>query len=483
MKRYILAIDEGTTSARCVLFDIESRQILDSEGEKISQIYPQPAWVEQDAQQIFEIVQRSAKKILKRNNVAKDQLLGIGITNQRETVVAWDKKTGKPVCNAIVWQCRRTANMIKHLDANAKRIIKQKTGLIANPYFSGSKIKWILQNVKQARELARTGNLCVGTIDSFLAFKLTGNFVTDTTNASRTMLMNIHTLDWDDQLLGLFKIPKSCLPKICPCDSDFGYCKQFRTNIVSIIGDQQSSMIGQGCIENGDTKVTFGTGGFVLTNIGSNSDANFEKLLTTVASTIQGKTQYAVEGSIYSACSALNFLKDQLSQYKNIQDTSDMAKNLKNNEGVYFVPAFTGLGAPYWKDDARACIVGMTYSTTKAHIVRACLESMAYNTKALVDEIGKYGFDFHDISVDGGGSKNEFLLQFLSDMLNHKVVKSKFSEATVLGTIIVAMLSLKIIKRGEIKNFTKSETTYLPQMSEKERKQNYDGWKKAISKI
>ncbi len=482
MRKFILAIDEGTTSTRCVLFDAEKKEILDIVGQKITQFYPHSAWVEQDAEEIFEKVQKCANKILKKNSVQKGEILGLAITNQRETVVAWDKRTGKPICNAIVWQDRRTAGMIKRLHLQTREKIKEKTGLIANSYFCASKMKWILENVKGAKKLASSKNLCFGTIDSFLCFKLTGNHLTDTTNASRTMLMNLRTLDWDDELLRLFKIPKETLPKICACDQNFGYAKKFHTNLISMIGDQQSSMIGQGAFSAGDTKVTYGTGGFVLSNLGEKSKTNLGNLLTTVASTLGGETQYAVEGSIYSACSGLNFLKDQLGLFDDFGKISEMAKNLGGNDGVFFVPAFTGLGAPYWKDDARAAIFGMTYSTTKAHIIRACLEGMAYNTKALVDEIKHSGIVFNDISVDGGGSNNEFLLQFLADMLNHKVVKSKFSEATVLGSIFVAMLSLGLMTKEEIKAFTKSKLVFTPSMSESERKKNFDGWKKAISK-
>lgn len=482
LRKFILAIDEGTTSTRCVLFDVDKKEILDIVGQKITQYYPNQAWVEQDAEEIFEKVQKCANKLLKKNNIQKGEILGLAITNQRETVVAWDKRTGKPICKAIVWQDRRTAGMIKRLHLQTRQKIKEKTGLIPNPYFCASKMKWILENVKGAKNLASSKNLCFGTIDSFLCFKLTGNHLTDTTNASRTMLMNIRTLDWDDELLKIFKIPKESLPKICACDQNFGYSKKYQTNLISMIGDQQSSMIGQGAFLVGDTKVTYGTGGFVLSNLGEKAKTNFGNLLTTVASTLDGKTQYAVEGSIYSACSGLNFLRDNLGQFDDFGKISDMAEKLGGNDGVYFVPAFTGLGAPYWKDDARAAIFGMTYSTTKAHLVRACMEAMAYNTKALVDEIKKSGISFNDISVDGGGSNNNFLLQFLSDMLDHKILKSKFSEATVLGAIFVAMLSLGLMTKEEIKTFTKSTTTFTPKISENERKKNYEGWKKAISK-
>jgi len=483
MRKFILGLDEGTTSLRAVLFDVEKNSIIDIEGKPVTQHYPKNGWVEQDANEILNKILKTSKTVLKRNKVQKDELLGIGITNQRETVVAWDKKTGTPIYNAIVWQCRRTSNSLKNLSQVTKKKIKEKTGLIANPYFSSSKMKWILDNVSEARKLAKKGELCFGTIDSFLAFNLTGEHVTDTTNASRTCLMNIHSLQWEDELLKLFKIPKNSLPKILPCDANFGKCKKlFNAPIVAMIGDQQSSMIGQGAIEYGNSKVTFGTGGFVLTNIGQESNKNLPNLLTTVANTLDGKTEYAIEGSIYSACSAINWLKE-MGMYIDVDDTAKMAFSLKDNDGIYLVPAFTGLGAPYWKDDCRATIVGMSFDTKKEHIVRAVLESMAYNTKAIIDEMKTSGQRFKMFSVDGGGSKNEFILQFLADMLNHEIVKSKNTEATVLGAIYVAMLSLKLIEKKEIKTLTKSEKTYSPKITESERKKFYEGWKKAIKKL
>lgn len=482
MRKFILGIDEGTTSLRSVLYDVESQSLVDFEGKEFKQYYPHPAYVEHDAEEIASKVIKTAKQVLKRNEIKSGELLAIGITNQRETVVAWDRLTGKAICNAIVWQCRRTSDSFKNFTQKDIDLIKQKTGLIANPYFSASKMKWILDNVPQAKILAKQKRLCFGTIDSFLAFKLTGNHVTDTTNASRTLLMNIHTLSWDEELLKLFKIPKESLPKILPCDADFGYCKILGANIRSMIGDQQSSMVGQGAIENGNTKVTFGTGGFILTNIGQDSNKIFPKLLTTVAYTLGGKTDYAIEGSIYSACSALEWL-ERIDIFKDVSKTAKMAQSLSGNDGVYLVPAFTGLGAPFWKDDARAALVGVTFQTTKEHIVRATLEAMAYNTKALVDEMKSHGQRFKKISVDGGGSKNEFLLQFLADMLGHEIYKSGQSEATSLGAIYVAMLSLNLIDKKDILKLTESKTKFTPNMSEKIRKQNYDGWQNAVSKV
>lgn len=484
MRRLIIGIDEGTTNARAVLYDVDKNDIIDKQSRSFTQFYPENGYVEQDASEILNIVLSSCKTMILRNKVKKEELLGIAITNQRETVVAWDRRTMKPVFNAICWQCRRTAKYINIMPVRYKKMIREKTGLIPDPYFSGSKMRWILENVKEAKKLAKTGNLCLGTIDSYIAMALTGNFVTDTTNASRTMLMNIKTLDWDDELLKFFKIPRECLAKILPCDAKFGNAKKFfDAPLCSIIGDQFSSMIGQGAINYGTAKITLGTGGFILTNIGQKFDKYPDKLLLTVAYTINNTTEYAVEGSIYSACSGLNFLKNNLGLFKDIRQTDEMAKSLEDNDGVYFVPAFTGMGAPYWNNNARGEISGVTYATKKEHIVRAMLESMAYNSKAIFDEMKKEGLKISLISVDGGGSNNEFLLQFLADMLNHDIIRSKNVEATVLGTIYVAMTSLGIIQKSDIKKLTASTMVYCPNMTEKEREKYYDGWNKALKKI
>lgn len=335
MRRFILGLDEGTTNLRSVLYDIDLNKIVDINQRSFHQYYPKSGYVEQDATEILNGIISTSKTVLTRNKVKKEELLGVGITNQRETVVAWNRETGKPIYNAIVWQCRRTTKYMKSLPNEIKEKIKEKTGLIPDPYFSASKMKWIIDNVKDAKKLLKQDNLCFGTIDCYLATMLTGNFVTDVTNASRTMLMNIKTLDYDDELLSYFKIPRSSLPKILPCDSHFGKIKKFLdAPLCSIIGDQQSSMIGQGAVNYGSTKVTFGTGGFILTNIGKNIDKLPEKLLVTVASSLNGETGYAIEGSIYSACSGLNFLKHNLSLYDDVKKTSDMARSLPDNEGI-----------------------------------------------------------------------------------------------------------------------------------------------------
>lgn len=484
MRKFILGLDEGTTNLRSVLFDASKKKIIDIESNIFKQYYPQSGWVEQDADEIFKKIMITAKDVLSRNEIKTGELLAIGITNQRETVVAWDRETGEPVCKAICWQCRRTTEQIERLSKKTREKIKTVTGLIPNPYFSASKMQWILENVPLAKTLAKHDRLCFGTIDSYMTFRLTGNHYTDTTNASRTMLMNLQTLQWDEQMLKIFKIPKSSLPEILGSDADFGRAKRLlNTPIRAILGDQMSSMFGQGAIRYGSSKVTYGTGGFILTNVGQDHSKNAKNLLTTVASTIKGKTEYAIEGSIYSACSSLGWLKNKLHLYDDVSETASIAQTLKNNEGVYLVPAFTGLGAPYWNNKARATIVGMTFNTGKEHIIRATLESMVYNTKAVVDEMRECGQRFKLISVDGGGSKNEFVLQFLADMLNHDVVKSKFSESTVLGCIYVAMLSLDMITLDDIEKMTESKKLYSPKMTEKEREVNYNGWKEAIKKI
>ncbi len=484
MRRFVLGLDEGTTNLKAVLFDAGKMQIVDSESKTFKRFLPQDAWVEQDAEEIFKKIVQASKNLLKRNKVEKEELLGVSLTNQRETVVAWDRQTGKPIYNAIVWQCRRTTKYIKSLSQNIKEKIKEKTGLIPNPYFSASKMKWILENVKEAKFLLKKHRLCFGTIDSFLAFRLTKNHVTDTTNASRTMLMNLKTLDWDDELLKIFKIPKETLPEIKPCDSDFGEVRcLLNAHLRAIIGDQQSSMIGQSAVDKNECKVTYGTGGFVLLNIGTNANKRLPNLLTTVAHTIGGRTEYAIEGSIYSACSAVNFLQDNLNLFSDVSCTAKMAQSLKSNENVYFIPAFTGLGAPYWRDEARGAIVGMTYETSKAHIVRACLESMIYNTKDILSEIKKSGINPKFLSVDGGGSKNEFVLQFLADILDMQIVKSKFSDATIMGAIFVALVSMGISSKEEIKKLALGKNKYNPTMPDEERKKYLDGWKKALKKI
>ncbi len=480
MKRYIVGIDEGTTSCRSVLYDITKNEIVNISSQAFKSIYLNSGWVEQNAEEIYKKQLKTLKSVI--SNISEDEIIGVGITNQRETVVAFNKKTGKPIYNAIVWQCRRTADYIDSIPKKIKQKIKQKTGLIADAYFSASKIKWLLENVPEAQKLLKEDNLCVGTMDSFLAYKLTGRFVTDTTNASRTMLFNINTLKWDEELLKYFNIPKQILPEVISSAEVIGKVLKYKFPLASLIGDQQSSLVGQGCIARGKAKATYGTGGFILFNTGSEIH-HVNKILTTVAYTINGKTSYALEGSIYSASSTINFMQHSLGFFFNPSETENMAKSIKNTNGVYFVPAFTGLGAPYWNSDARGALVGINFDTTKNHIVRAGLESMAYNTKAILDEMGGNSVKINEIRVDGGCSKNKFLLQFLADMLNIKVVKNKESEATALGAIFLCGIATKTFTLKTINQRILSGNTYKANMKIAEREKLYSGWKSAINML
>ena len=475
MKKYIIGIDEGTTSCRSVLYDITKNEIVDISSCAFKSIYPKSGWVEQNAEQIYKCQLKTIREII--NKVDKDSIIALGITNQRETVVAWNKTTGKPIYNAIVWQCRRTAEYISFIPQSMLEKIKQKTGLIADAYFSASKIKWLIDNVPEAQELIKNNNLCVGTIDSYLAYKLTGKFVTDTTNASRTMLFNIHTLDWDNELLDFFNIPRNILPSIVSSSEIIAKVLKYDFPLASIIGDQQSSLFGQGCFKEGKAKATYGTGGFILFNTGEQPVIS-KDLLTTVAYTIGGKTAYALEGSIYSASSTINFMKDNLNFFFNPADTASMARSVKDTNGVYFVPAFTGLGAPYWNSSARAIITGINFDTQPEHIVRAGLESMAYNTKAILDCSNS---NVKELKVDGGCSKNTFLLQFLSNITKVKVIKNKETEATAMGAIFLAGIATNTFKLSSLGKLISSSARYTPKMRDDEINKLYFGWKKAVS--
>lgn len=477
MKKYIIGIDEGTTSCRSILFDITKNEIVDISSRSFKSTYPHSGWVEQDAEEIYNLQLETIKDLVSK--VKSKNIIGMGIANQRETIVAWNKKTKKPIYNAIVWQCRRTVQFIESLPQNVIASIKQKTGLIADAYFSASKIKWLIDNVPQVKKLMEEDNLCVGTMDSFLAYKLTGKFVTDVTNASRTMLFNINTLDYDDELLAYFNISRSILPKVISNSEVIGNVLEYDFPLASLVGDQQASLFGQGCFTIGKAKATYGTGGFLLLNIGE-KPIFVDKILTTVAFKTGKKVCYALEGSIYSASSTVNFMKDNLGFFFNPADTDNMAKSVKNTNGVYFVPAFTGLGAPYWNSDARALICGIGFDTQKEHIVRAGLESMAYNTKAILDEMSNGGATVKRIKVDGGCSKNKFLLQFLADINNIKVIKNKESEATALGAIYLAGLALKVFNYQKLNKIIESSAVYSSKMKEEERQKLYNGWQKAV---
>ena len=482
-KRYIIGLDEGTTSARAVVYDIKKNKIVAISGQSFRQYYPNEGWVEQDAEEVFFALEYSLRKALNESKINLDQVVSMGLTNQRETVVAWDKQTGVPIYNAIVWQCRRTADVINKLTQEQRDYIKQVTGLVADPYFSASKMQWILKNVPEAKKLEKEGRLCLGTIDSYIAFKLTGNFVTDTSNASRTMLFNIHTLDWDDNLLKMWGIKRESLAKVVSSSEVVGNVAEFNNiELASIIGDQQASLVGHGCLSKGQTKVTYGTGAFILTNAGNKITTESDKLLTTIAYTVKGKTVYALEGSVFSACSAINWLKFNMKMFERVEHTEKMALSEKDNGGVYFVPAFTGLGAPYWNPQARACYVGINFATNKNHMVRAVLESLAYGTVSITREMEKCGVKIKQLRADGGGSKNNFVLQFLSDISNIDVFRSESSECTVLGAIYLAGVASDVIKFEDIAKLSQVTDKFSSNMDKKKRELLLNGWEKAVQR-
>jgi len=476
-KKYIIGIDAGTTSVRTILYDTVKNEIVYKSQLSFKQYYPKNGWVEQDANEIWSCQKKTLDDTL--NQISSSEVFGIGITNQRETVVAWDRSTGKPIYNAIVWQCRRTSKMVEKLPLYIKKKIKAKTGLIPNAYFSATKIKWILDNVPSAKKLLAKNQLCFGTIDSYLAFKLTGKFVTDTTNASRTMLFNIHTMQWDDELLEYFKIPLDSLPKIIDSNFEVGNCVDYNIPLCGIIGDQQSSLVGQACLKKGTAKATYGTGCFILLNIGKDI-VKTKDLLCTVAYTINGKTTYALEGSIYSACNSIDWLKNNLQLFNDYSEIDKMCNSLNSNDDVYFVPAFTGLGAPYWDDNSKGTLLGLTLAHDKRHIVRATLESIAYNTYSVIKEIIKKGINVKELHVDGGGSKNQFLLQFQSNILQRNIIKSKVSESTAMGAIYMVGINKKIFTLKQIENNYKQEKIYTPALTLSERNKLYKGWEIAI---
>lgn len=483
MKRYVIGLDEGTTSARSVIYDTKSHKIIAMNSMGFKQYYPNDGWVESDAEEIYKAQIYTLNKVLKESNINLNEVIGVGITNQRESVVAWDRSTGKPICNAIIWQCRRTAKMIDKIPEDVRSVIKEKTGLLADAYFSASKMAWILKNVPMAKSLLKKNLLCMGTIDSYLAFRLTGEFVTDTTNASRTMLFNINTLKWDNKLLEYFGIPEHVLPRVVACDEKVGGLLKYNNiPLCGIIGDQQASLLGQACIQKGEGKATYGTGCFVLLNSGDKTPKNINSLLSTVAYSLKGKTYYALEGSVFSACNAINWLRDKLKIIKSPAETSDIAKSLPDNEGVYFVPAFTGLGAPYWNSDARGTLCGMTLNTNKNHIVRSVLESIAYNTHAILQEMEKSGVTVKELHVDGGGSKNDFLLQHQADISRKKILRSGESEGTVLGAIYCVLISNNMLTFNDIENLYNVKEEFTPKISLSDSKKRFEGWQNAIKK-
>ncbi|MFV9511502.1 glycerol kinase GlpK [Tepidibacillus sp. LV47] len=489
-EKYILSIDQGTTSSRAILFNKNGKIVAMTQRE-FPQYYPKPGWVEHNANEIWGSVLAVLGELFGNYNVEPKQIEGIGITNQRETTVVWDKNTGLPIYNAIVWQSRQTAAICDDLKAKGyEQMVREKTGLVIDAYFSGTKIKWILDNVEGAREKAEKGDLLFGTIDTWLIWKLTGGkaHVTDYTNASRTMLFNIHTLEWDDELLQMLDIPKSMLPEVRPSSEIYGMTVPYHffgeeIPVAGAAGDQQAALFGQACFEAGMAKNTYGTGCFMLMNTGEKAVPSKHGLLTTIAWGVDGKVEYALEGSIFVAGAAVQWLRDGLRVVDNAPQSEELATKVDSTDGVYVVPAFTGLGAPYWDMDARGAIFGLTRGTTREHLVRATLESLAYQTRDVLSAMeADSGITLNTLRVDGGAVKNNFLMQFQSDILAVPVERPVVNETTALGAAYLAGLATGFWKdKGEIAKNWAIDKTFEPVLTEEKREELYSGWKRAVN--
>lgn len=486
---YILAMDQGTTSSRAIIFD-KKGQIISIAQKEFTQIFPQSGWVEHDPNEIWSTQIGVAAEAITKAGLTIQQIAAIGITNQRETTVIWDRNSGQPIYNAIVWQDRRTADFCDKLKKDGKDdLIQQKTGLIIDAYFSATKAKWILDNVDGAREKATKGELCFGTIDTWLIWKLTNGHIhaTDVTNASRTMLCNIHTLQWDGELQDIFDIPGNMLPQIRSSSEVYGHTQNVLTAtnipIAGIAGDQQAALFGQMCIHPGMVKNTYGTGCFMLMNTGSKAVISQNKLLTTVAWKIGDDTQYALEGSVFIAGAVVQWLRDEMQIIRSSSEIENLATEVDDTDGVYIVPAFAGLGAPYWNQYARGTITGISRGTTKAHIARAALESIAYQTVDVLKAMeADAGISIKELRVDGGATVNDFLMQFQSDVLNCKVVRPEITETTALGAAYLAGLAVGYWESiDDIKNQWSIEKTFSPDISDDNRDSLYIGWLKAVN--
>lgn len=483
-----MALDQGTTSSRCILFNKEG-EIICQENIEFDQIFPKPGWVEHNPEKIWLSQYEAMKLVMNEANVLPEQIDSIGITNQRETTIVWDKNTGMPVYNAVVWQCRRTADIIDELIKEGfSDIIKRKTGLIPDAYFSGSKIKWILQNVDGAEKKANNGELLFGTVDTWLMWKLSGGKIhaTDYTNASRTMIFNIFDLKWDDELLEKLGIPKSMLPQVKPSSGVFGYTDEnifgARVPICGVAGDQQAALFGQCCFDKGDLKNTYGTGCFLLMNTGKKPVCSENGLLTTIAASMDNNVDYALEGSVFVAGAAIQWLRDELRIIDSAAESEEVASKVEDTQGVYFVPAFTGMGAPYWEQDARGMIVGLTRGSSREHIVRATLESLAYQTYDVLRAMEQdANVKLKEIKVDGGACANNLLLQFQSDILQKNVSRPTVIETTGLGAAYLAGLATGFWKnKEEIKSHMRIDRTFVKAMSEETAENKVRGWHKAV---
>ena len=486
MKKYILALDEGTTSARAILFDKNGSAVSSAQHE-FTQIYPQSSFVEHNPLEIYSAQYTALTEAITKIGASPDEIAAVGITNQRETVVVWDKNTGEPIYNAIVWQCRRTAEFCDELKAQGlEEYISKTTGLKIDAYFSGTKIKWILDNVKGARQKAENGDLLFGTIDTWLIWKLSNGkiHVTDYTNASRTMFFDIHKLCWDKKLLEILTIPESMLPDVKPSSEIYGTINIMGVDIAvsGIAGDQQAALFGQQCFEKGSVKNTYGTGCFLLMNTGDTAYNSQNGLLTTIAASVGDKINYALEGSVFVGGAVVQWLRDELKLIKKSSDTEKYALKVNDTNGVYIVPAFAGLGAPYWDMYARGTICGLTRGANKNHLIRACLESIAYQTNDLLVSLqNDTGLKISSIRADGGASQNKFLMQFQANISKTEVCCPKSAEATALGAAFLAGLAVGFWKDlNEIKMLNSEEETYYPAMKQEEREKLLKGWQRAI---
>jgi glycerol kinase len=489
LEQYILSLDQGTTSSRAILFNREG-EIVHSAQKEFPQYFPQPGWVEQNANEIWGSILAVIATCLSESGVKADQIAGIGITNQRETAVLWDRNTGEPIYHAIVWQSRQTAGLCEELiAAGHDGKVREKTGLLIDPYFSGTKIKWILDHVEGARERARGGEIIFGTIDTWLIWKLSGGqaHVTDYSNASRTMLYNIHDLKWDDELLQLLDIPKVMLPEVRPSSEIYANTVTYHffgreVPIAGAAGDQQAALFGQTCFSEGMVKTTYGTGSFMLMNTGDKPVKSEHGLITTIAWGLDGKVQYALEGSVFVAGSAIQWLRDGLRMFREAKDSEPYARRVDSTEGVYVVPAFVGLGSPYWNSNVRGAVFGLTRGTSKEHFIRATLESLAYQTRDVLSVMEEdSGYNITSLRVDGGAVTNTFLMEFQSDILNVPVERPDITETTALGAAFLAGLAVGFWKdQDEICSKWSMGRSFTPTMQEEVREQLYAGWKKAV---
>ena len=491
MKKYILALDEGTTSARAILFD-KNANVISMAQHEFPQYYSHAGWVEQEPMEIYANQYASLTECIAKSGVDPEEIAAVGITNQRETVVAWNKHTGKPICRAIVWQCRRTADICRELEEKGYgEYVKQTTGLRIDPYFSGTKIKWILDNVDGARESAEKGDLLVGTVDTWLTWKLTEGkvFVTDRTNASRTMLCNIHTGEWDEKMLEILGIPRSILPEIRSSSEIYGCfeCMGTKLYISGIAGDQQAALFGQCCHSTGEAKNTYGTGCFLLTHTGEQAVESRQGLLTTIAAGEQGRPiEYALEGSVFVGGAVVRWLRDEMKLIDNSAESEACARSVENSGGVYVVPAFAGLGAPHWDMHARGTVVGLTSGTGKNHLIRAALESIAYQTEDVIsamnaDMTAIGGEGVKSLKVDGGASANDLLMQMQSDISSIEVIRASNAEATAAGAAYLAGLAVGFFEsRDELKRLVGESKRFKPEMSADDRNKALVGWRKAV---